>query len=47
MLSLPQIKTPSVPVFGSTPRSDDDAPQSVIHAPAGFGDFVGVSDSAL
>lgn len=35
------IKTPVAPMVTSMPRSDDDAPQSVIHAPAGFGDFVG------
>lgn len=37
-----QIKTPNAQFFGSMPRSDEDAPQSVIHAPAGFGDFIGV-----
>ncbi|KAE8548556.1 hypothetical protein TMatcc_010620 [Talaromyces marneffei ATCC 18224] len=35
------IKTPNAQFFGSMPRSDDDAPQSVIHAPPGFGDFIG------
>lgn len=38
-----QIKTPNAQFFGSMPRSDEDAPQSVIHAPAGFDDFIGVS----
>lgn len=37
-----QIKTPNAQFFGSMPRSDEDAPQSVIHAPAGFGEFIGV-----
>lgn len=37
-----QIKTPNAQFFGSMPRSDEDAPQSVIHAPPGFGEFIGV-----
>lgn len=39
-----QIKTPNAQFFGSMPRSDEDAPQSVIHAPSGFGEFIGVSN---
>ncbi|KAF3391004.1 hypothetical protein DPV78_011371 [Talaromyces pinophilus] len=35
------IKTPNAQFFGSMPRSDEDAPQSVIHAPPGFGEFIG------